>query len=253
MTNLDTQPREPRPLCELLEWDTAFFGFPIARLSGPPLTREAWLAVRRWCGENRIRCLYLLASVEDLAGAEFLIGKCDFRLVDIRATLERDASPTEPGGEIRLAQAADVPALAAIARESHTDSRFYRDPHFPRERCDALYQTWLEKSCAGWADAVLVAEYASRPAGYITCKLSEGEGQIGLIAVASWARGAGIGRRLVLASVRTFAQNGARRVRVVTQGRNMAAQRLYQRCGFTTCSLQLWYHRWFTGAPEPDL
>jgi len=32
---------------------------------------------------------------------------------------------------------------------------------------------------------------------------------------------------------------------VVTQGRNLAAQRLYQRNGFVTASLQLWYHRWF--------
>ena len=28
-------------------------------------------------------------------------------------------------------------------------------------------------------------------------------------------------------------------------GRNLAAQRLYQRSGFVTASLQLWYHRWF--------
>jgi ribosomal protein S18 acetylase RimI-like enzyme len=33
-------------------------------------------------------------------------------------------------------------------------------------------------------------------------------------------------------------------VSVVTQGRNVAAQRLYQRAGFVTASTQLWYHRW---------
>jgi hypothetical protein len=34
-------------------------------------------------------------------------------------------------------------------------------------------------------------------------------------------------------------------VNVVTQGRNSKAQRLYERCGFLTRSVQLWYHRWF--------
>ena len=39
---------------------------------------------------------------------------------------------------------------------------------------------------------------------------------------------------------------GIDRVQVVTQGRNVRAQRVYQRCGFVSAQLQLWYHRWFT-------
>jgi hypothetical protein len=32
---------------------------------------------------------------------------------------------------------------------------------------------------------------------------------------------------------------------VVTQGNNLAAQRLYQTCGFLSRDLQLWYHKWY--------
>jgi hypothetical protein len=39
---------------------------------------------------------------------------------------------------------------------------------------------------------------------------------------------------------------GAQDVAVVTQGRNGAAQRLYQRCGFVTHALDLWYHKWYS-------
>jgi hypothetical protein len=35
-------------------------------------------------------------------------------------------------------------------------------------------------------------------------------------------------------------------VLVVTQGRNYAAQRLYQRNQFRTCEVQLWYHKWYS-------
>ena len=38
---------------------------------------------------------------------------------------------------------------------------------------------------------------------------------------------------------------GAQAVTVVTQGRNRAAQRLYQQCGFLSRDLQLWYHKWY--------
>jgi dTDP-4-amino-4,6-dideoxy-D-galactose acyltransferase len=49
----------------------------------------------------------------------------------------------------------------------------------------------------------------------------------------------------VNASLGWFAQHGCDRVQVVTQGRNLAAQRLYQRAGFLTADLKLWYHKWY--------
>jgi GNAT superfamily N-acetyltransferase len=65
-----------------------------------------------------------------------------------------------------------------------------------------------------------------------------------LMAVAEKAHGQGFGHDLVKASLWWFANQGATRVRVATQGRNIAAQRLYQACGFRTCAVHLWYHWW---------
>jgi ribosomal protein S18 acetylase RimI-like enzyme len=44
--------------------------------------------------------------------------------------------------------------------------------------------------------------------------------------------------------VRWFSEEGVEVVSVVTQARNVRAQRLYQRYGFTTRSVKLWFHRW---------
>lgn len=41
-----------------------------------------------------------------------------------------------------------------------------------------------------------------------------------------------------------FAARDIQSVQVVTQGRTISAQRLYQNCGFMTHSVQLWYHKW---------
>ena len=233
-----------RPLCQFLEWDSDFFGFRIGRLTAVPVNYEEWRSVDEWCKTERIRCLYLLAPTENTVPTAITVGEPAFQFVDIRVTLDRDACALPPAAGIRNSEEKDIPALRAIARESHTDSRFYADPNFPRERCDALYETWIEKSCRGYANQVLVAEREAKPAGYITCSWSEETGQIGLIAVAAWARGAGIGKALVRSSLGVFHEHGVKRIMVVTQGRNVQAQRLYQRCGFLTRSVQLWYHRW---------
>ena len=108
-----------------------------------------------------------------------------------------------------------------------------------------LYATWIEKSCHGYAKAVLVAECDGKPAGYITGNWNGQSGQIGLLAVADWARGRGLGRTLVRSALQLFREQGIQTVKVVTQGRNIESQRLYAQCGFSIAAVNIWYHRWF--------
>ena len=236
--------------CQFLEWDSGFFGFRIANVMDPHLTRDRLEHIERWCAQERIRCLYLLAGGDDAETAE-LAGGHGFRFVDIRAEYEcRLEVRQDPAPEIRRAVPEDIPALAQIARNSHTQTRFYFDGQFPRDRCDALYSTWIEKSCRGYAKAVLVAECDGKPAGYITGNWNGQSGQIGLLAVADWARGRGLGRTLVRSALQLFRELDIRTVKVVTQGRNIQSQRLYAQCGFSIASVNIWYHRWF---PEHEV
>jgi dTDP-4-amino-4,6-dideoxy-D-galactose acyltransferase len=230
--------------CRILDWDTAFFGCRIARAAGPRVSAEAMPPVLEWCARERVRCLYLLAAADDAATVSAAENH-GFHLVDIRVTLERHAAACGLPAGVLPAGPEDVPGLEEIAAASHTDSRFYFDHNFARERCAQLYATWIRQSCAGDAQAVLVKRREDRPAGYVTCHWDGPSGRIGLLGVAGWARGSGAGRELVEAALATFAAHGATGVSVATQGRNLASQRLYQRCGFVTRSVELWYHRWF--------
>ena len=235
-----------QPACQILEWDSSFFGFPVARVTAARMDGDELQSVIEWCARQRVRCLYLLAAADDASTARAAEDR-GFHLADVRVTLGWPAAPLDsaPADGIRPAREEDLDELAAIAGSSHTDSRFYFDPGFPRDRCAALYETWIRTSYGGFAQAVLVAERGGHAAGYITCHWEDGRGRIGLIAVAEQARGGGAGERLVRESQRLFCSQGVREVSVVTQGRNSASQRLYQRCGFRTKSMELWYHRWF--------
>jgi dTDP-4-amino-4,6-dideoxy-D-galactose acyltransferase len=231
--------------CRFLEWDSEFFGRRIANVQDDRPGSSGMPRILEWCVRERIDCLYLLVAADD-SDTGRAAQDHGFRLVDIRTTLERPLSSDLPAvSAVRPAREDDIPALMEIARTSHTDSRFFHDPGFSRQECERLYAVWIQKSCHGFADAVLVAEQESKPAGYITCHSSGGTAQIGLLAVADWARGRGVGRDLVLASLHEFSLRNAPCATVITQGRNVASQRLYQRSGFITRSVELWYHRWF--------
>lgn len=175
-----------------------------------------------------------------------------FHLVDLRIEFCRriDAQAVTETLPVRHFRESDLPELKKIAADAYLNSRFYYDRNFTRERASALYQEWIDKSCRGHADAVLVAEHEGGVGGFITCQLespgSSPIGRIGLLGVSSHARGSGLGKALVNSALGYFEQKNAVEARVVTQGRNIAAQKLYQANGFKTHSLNLWYHKWLT-------
>jgi dTDP-4-amino-4,6-dideoxy-D-galactose acyltransferase len=241
-------------VCQFLEWDSRFFERKIGRLTSPRLSPAMVPAVLAWCQANQIACLYFLADADDTETAQ-LAAEHGFLLTDVRVTLEHgrltDMAPAAlAGGEaIRPFVAGDLPALRDLAGRSHMDSRFFFDQHFPPALSRQLFETWIEKSCLNKREKVFVAELENKPAGYITCQfVNEQTGQIGLLGVDAAAQGRGVGSGLIKTALGWFAAQGATRAIVVTQGRNIRAQRLYQRCGFVTASLQLWYHRWFASA-----
>jgi GNAT superfamily N-acetyltransferase len=242
--------------CEFLEWDSAFFSCRIARITAHRLCSPEIQRILTWCTAQCIDCLYFLADPRD-AETVRLAEDNQFRLVDLRVTLERclqigrelkDAD-TAPAPIIRPVSPDDIDTLRAIARVSHRDSRFYTDPKL-RRAAGALFEKWIDNNCRGQGDAVLVAECARRPVGYVTCQtVTPSCGQIGLIAVAPKWRGKGLGRALVEAALNWFVRGKIERVIVVTQGKNEQALRLYQRCSFLTQSVQLWYHHWLQRKP----
>ena len=242
--------------CEFLEWDSHFWGRRIARLTLPRLTPEAATAVLAWCRTKQIACLYFLADADDSETTQ-LATEHGFQLVDVRLTLEHDG-PAEFASSARSVEegsrpfaTADLPALRGLAGRAHRDSRFFFDPHFSPARSQQLFETWIENSCNDHREQVFVVEVEGQPAGYVACQIVNAQtGQIGLLGVDAVAQGRGVGTRLITSALRWFAARGATRVIVVTQGRNVRAQRLYQKGGFVTAALQLWYHRWFEVVPS---
>lgn len=227
----------------MLPWDSAHFARRIARLEGDRLRADEAGEILDWCAREQIDCLYFLANAacpETIATAE----QHGFAFTDLRTTYARKstsfASAIDAGVTVRTHRASDIPTLVRLARAAHTDSRFFFDRHFDRSKVELLFETWIRKACA--EDHVLVGEINDEPVGYLSCQR---DGSIGLVAVEPARQGQGVGRALLQGALGWFESQRITDIRVVTQGRNVAAHRLYQRAGFLTESVACWFHRWF--------
>jgi len=242
----------PKNVARFLDWDTRFFGVRIATIECKAIGAADWRAQLERCRAERIQCLYVLMDAEDRTSARSTeLEKAE--PLDLRVSFERATLPLpEPGStraRLRLARPEDTPVLSALARISHADSRFWKDSRFARERCAELYATWIERSIGGWAQAVFVAELDSAPVGYLSCNVRESDCvEMALMAVVENLRGEGIGRALTERAIVWAAELSLPYVRVVTQGKNGAATRLYDRFGFRIVRSQCWHHLWFEQA-----
>lgn len=226
-----------------LEWDTSFFGFPIAKCEPSSVSEfeEGLIAAR----QDAIRCMYVLIDADQHALIHRLMSEQAASSVDLRLTLVKSLGHVPADAPVEIATSDDLTWLEPLARDAHIDARFFADPRFDAERVRELYATWIRRSVGGWAQRVFTVRCGDEALGYVTAHLEEGVGRIGLVAMSASARGLGFGTRLMRQALDWFDAQGVDRVEVVTQGRNVGAQRLYQHHGLRTTRAQLWYHVWW--------
>jgi ribosomal protein S18 acetylase RimI-like enzyme len=242
----EAEPIEPPGT--VLPWDSEFFGFRIGRLKSPRLTAGALRSTLAWAAAERLRCVYFFAEA-DCPVTLALAHEGGFRFVDVRMELSVKLTP-QPGAAtpagLRPATAADLPAIEALSRVAHHDTRFFKDANFPADRAADLYAEWIRRDFRVHRIFVVPGVDAGI-AGYITCQVDAipDVGRIGLVAVAESERRRGLGRVLVAGALQWFQGAGCREARVVTQASNVPAQRVYQALGFRTAETCATFHRWF--------
>lgn len=241
------------PVSEILPWDSAFFGFPAARLPDPRLGRSGLERALADLARRGVKLVYWSADPDHAEGADAAAAAGGF-LADTRLTFRRDGNgppATSPGGfppdgGVSPVRAGDSEAaLLALSVRAGLHSRFRADPRFPPALFRSLYEEWMRKSLSGaMADAVLVARLDASVAGMVTVSAREGAGSIGLIAVDAGCEGRGLGSALVEAAGRWCASRGCASIQVVTQERNAAACALYRKRGYALIRREHVWHFW---------
>lgn len=237
-------------IVDKLNWDSRFFGINIARLNHTLINENILKLTLKVCKQLAIKCLYFRSDSDSIKNIE-LSEKNGFHLANIRVTyvLEKVRSFRKFGKDyvLRQGKKRDIPWLIDISRDAYTKSRYYFDKNFSREICDQFYIEWVKKiaNSSASGEKIFILEKNNKPIAYIGSIVVRDAVEIELIAVDSAYRGQGIGKKIISEFIRNYQKAGQRRFRVVTQGRNIAALRLYQACGFEITEEQLDYHKWF--------
>ncbi|MFQ5787164.1 MAG: GNAT family N-acetyltransferase, partial [Thermodesulfobacteriota bacterium] len=238
-------------LITLLEWDSNFFGYPVAFLSCKHLTENILYRTNGFIRKEKIRLVEYLCNCHDKRSVK-LAEKNNYGFKDIRLTfvklLEKNTVEVnlDSNMDFGLAEEQHIPKLREIGRDIYLYSRYSFDDNFNKSKVREFYMEWVEKAVLGKFDDECFALFINQePIAFCAIKyFANTNARIGLVGVAENHTGKGVGKKLLQSVLDTLYKKGVKEVSVVTQGRNYGAQRLYQKVGFVTQSTELWYHKW---------
>ena len=233
-----------------LEWDTKFFGFGIVQLCAPTHGEEELRIILRDLKKEGVKLVYWASDPSDEASQQaaralkgLLVDKKITYNIDLRAN--RPEPPAFPAAIREYSSIHSSEDLDRLVIECGKYSRFNIDPQFKGSQYEKLYKTWFQKSLTKeLADIVLVAEQNDVISGMITARHKNDEGWIGLLAVDDRMQGKNIGMNLVHAANNWFISNNCTHAKVVTQGENGPACRLYEKCGYHPERKDYFFHFW---------
>ncbi len=235
---------------QLIGWDSEFFGFAVARILPDKLSSDELVQTIASLKENKVRLAYWASDPNDEASQRAARSSNGF-LADRKVTFILDvgrvAEPVEGKEWIAEEYGDPLPCneLEALALRAGTYSRFKVDPKIPDGKFADLYRMWIRNSVNGTiADAVLVIRDSDSIAGMVTLGEKQGRADIGLLAVAVGMQGRNVGASLIRAAQKWARGKGYRFAQVVTQKENVAACRLYEKCGYTIDKIENYYHFW---------
>lgn len=226
----------------ILEWDTNFFGFPVAlALVDESSTSEDLKKCLKYFDQN---VTYVIIPKHLAVGFCSTLKSLNGICYDEKVTFMKNLimNGNVPENIIHQTNAIDEVMLELAYLSGHM-SRFRRDPRFEKY-FHLLYREWLSKACSGEQNAVFLSKNGSVITGLATVEVQGCKGNIGLLAVEPASRGSGYGASLISACEHYLHERGVTECRIVTQNNNLAACSLYRKAGYMLESQMEVWHVW---------
>ncbi len=178
--NKDFAFNEVANLIVKLEWDSDFFGYPVAFLSCRELTESIIHRSEQFIKNNKIRLIEYLSNCHDRRSV-LLAEKYGYNFVDIRLKFEKRISESyqvdlPEGVTFGLAEERHIAELEKQSSDLYLDSRYFFDEHFDRDKINEFYSNWLSKAVNGQFDDECFCLFQNdKPIGFCTVKYKHGD------------------------------------------------------------------------------
>lgn len=230
---------------KILEWDTKFFGFKVAKVIDD-LTQQKHYNPFTILHSQDIRLAFHNSKqpiLPDYLHNDLYDGKLVIKRIPITKKLNT------PGAIHRKVYfyEKEYPDkdLIALAQLAGSQGRFGNDPNISAEKCNTLFKIWIENSVKKeMADEVLVYKEEGRILGFATLKIEKENAYAPLFAVQREFEGKGVSFALMNAVETIAARKGAETLMSGTQEKNLKALKVYERFGMVPGTPEYVYHFW---------
>ena len=230
---------------QVLDWDSEFFGFEVAKLQTNLLKEDEQSSVFEDLLKNNVELIYYYCDAP--LSENLKISGYKGLLVDKKIPLKKSLKVAkEISPNIRFYnKKTPCEKLVSLAQLAGIHTRFKIDPHISEEKYNELFKTWIRKSLNGeMASAVLVYEIEGKIVGFGTAQVLGEEGRAPLFAVDREYEGKGISFALMKALESYMAEKGCQYVLTSTQDTNKKAMKIYERYGLEALQPVYVYHFW---------
>ena len=232
----------------ILEWDSNFFGFGVARISQAEEKDDGLSQTLFDLKQKNVRLVYFAIPPGDKIYND-AAKKNGGLLVDVKRTYERayKAGFERFSGDnhIELYESNLLTdGLISLSLQAGIYSRYKTDVHFSDTQYQELYTLWIKNSVnKSIADKVFVYREPEDINRLLTLAFKKDHAEIGLVSVDERYRGKKIGSALLETAIsESFSISFP--CRVVTQKANTAACALYEKYDFRLIDEDNFYHFW---------
>lgn len=233
---------------ELLEWDSNFFDFKVAKITDKKINKVELEKIINKLKKIHTKLVYWAASInnEDLSIIEktnnaFLTGQKVIYVKNINtahnSSNNRSSFKIEKYKENKPEQ-----ELIDLVIDGAEYSRFYVDPKITKKQYEELHKLWITNSVKD--NDLFVSRDKNKIIGFVSLNQKNNRGNIDFIAVDKLFRGKGLATALLNQAHQWFSENKYKQVQAVTQKENDASCKMYEKIGYVIEKTENFYHFW---------
>jgi len=230
---------------KILEWDSSFFDFHVAKIEDNILTNNNYLKILDELFAENIQLAYYSSRIPFVEQIDNLLYDI-FPIIKRIPIIKQLNKASKINNKISL-YAEEYPEedLIQLAQLAGKQGRFGKDQNISESKCDELFKIWIINSVnKKIADEVYVYREDDKIVGFLTLKTVDDIGYAPLLAVDRNYEGKGISFALMSAVENILIGKKCSVVLSDTQDMNKKALKIYERYGFEFNPPEYVYHLW---------